>query len=50
MSRVKTIQVKSETKRKLEMLGRKGDTYDDIVRKLIDSYSTAKKLVDPAGV
>jgi hypothetical protein len=43
MSRVKTIQVKNETKHKLEMLGRKGDTYDDIIRKLLDCYSNGRK-------
>jgi hypothetical protein len=44
LSRVKTIQVKTETKHKLEMLGRKGDTYDDIIRKLIHNYSNGRKL------
>jgi hypothetical protein len=36
---VRTIQVKNDTKRRLDSLGRKGDTYDAIIRKLIDSYA-----------
>jgi len=31
----KTIQVRPETKRQLDKLGAKGDTYDAIIRKLI---------------
>ena len=46
MSRAKTIQVKNETKHALEMLGRKGDTYDDIIQKLIKSYSNSGKPAD----
>jgi len=38
LGQVKTIQVRIETKRRLEMLGKKGDTFDDVIRKLIDSY------------
>ena len=38
LSQVKTIQVRVETKRRLEMLGKKGDTFDDVICKLIDSY------------
>jgi hypothetical protein len=33
---ITTIQIKSSTKRRLQKLGRKGDTYDDIVRRLIN--------------
>ncbi|MGD0175612.1 MAG: hypothetical protein ABSC50_02165 [Candidatus Bathyarchaeia archaeon] len=39
MSKVKTIQVRDETKHRLDLLGRKGETYDDIIRKLISSYA-----------
>lgn len=39
MSKVRTIQVRDETKHRLDMLGRKGDTYDDIIRKLINNYA-----------
>ena len=38
LSQVKTIQVRVETKHRLEMLGKKGDTFDDIICKLINSY------------
>jgi hypothetical protein len=37
-----TIQVSQETKKKLDRLGGKGDTYDGIIRLLIDGL-TAKK-------
>lgn len=39
MSKIRTIQVRDETKHRLDMLGRKGDTYDDIIRKLINNYA-----------
>lgn len=39
LGKVRTIQVKDETKRRLDSLGRKGDTYDDVIRKLITSYA-----------
>jgi len=35
---VKTIQVKADTKRQLDAIGSKGDTYDVIIRKLIETY------------
>lgn len=35
MPDAKTIQVRSSTKRQLDRLGTKGDTYDTIIRKLI---------------
>jgi len=31
-----TIRIKTETKEKLESLGRKGQTYDEIVKKLLE--------------
>ncbi len=39
MGKVRTIQVKEETKHRLDSLGRKGDTYDDVIRKLINNYT-----------
>jgi spore germination protein GerM len=45
LSQVKTIQVRVETKRRLEMLGKKGDTFDDVICKLIDSYVTQRGVV-----
>jgi len=35
---VKTIQVHEDTKLKLDDLGSKGDTYDQIIRRLIAFY------------
>jgi len=35
--RIKSIQLKKETKEKLAQLGNKKDTYDDIVRRLLSS-------------
>ena len=47
MSQVKTIQVRIETKRRLEMLGKKGDTFDDVICKLIDSYMNQRSVQVP---
>lgn len=48
MDRVKTIQVRAGTKRKLDSIGRKGDTYDVIIRKLIEAYVAATgRFVSP---
>jgi predicted CopG family antitoxin len=44
LSQVKTIQVRVETKRRLEMLGKKGDTFDDVICKLIDSYVNQRRV------
>jgi len=44
LSEVKTIQVRVETKRRLEMLGKKGDTFDDVICKLIDSYLNQRHM------
>jgi predicted CopG family antitoxin len=44
LAKVRTIQLKDETKHRLERLGRKGDTYDDIIRKLINSYTKNSDL------
>ena len=39
LNRVKTIQIRNDTKRRLDLLGRKGDTYDAVIRRLIDHYA-----------
>jgi len=39
----KTIQVRSSTKRRLDRLGGKGDTYDAIIRKLIVFFERRSK-------
>jgi len=49
LDQIKTIQVKDETKRKLVKLGSKGDTYDDIIRKLIHSHLRLTKLIQRPG-
>ena len=36
------IVVKEETKTELDKLGSKGETYDDIIRRLIKSYKGTK--------
>ena len=38
MKRVTTIQVKDDTKHKLDLIGSKGDSYDDIIRRLLKNY------------
>ena len=38
LNEASTIQLKRQTKRRLDELGRKGETYDDIVRELIRVY------------
>jgi len=38
LDQAKTIQIRSGTKRKLDELGKKGETYDAIICKLIDLY------------
>ena len=34
-----TIRIKRSTKQKLDDVGRKGMTYDDIINELIDSFT-----------
>lgn len=43
MTDAKTIQVRSSTKRQLDRLGTKGDTYDAIIRKLIAFFERRSK-------
>lgn len=38
MVRVTTIQIKETTRDKLKQLGRKGDTYDQIIERLLQIY------------
>ena len=38
LDRATTVQVRRGTKRILDRIGRKGETYDDIIRQLIRSY------------
>lgn len=38
-----SIQVSQATKERLMLLGLKGDTYDVIVRRLLDKHSKGKK-------
>jgi len=38
MVRITTIQVKETTREKLKDLGRKGETYDHIIEKLLQIY------------
>lgn len=33
------IQVSRDTRNELAMMGKKGDTYDDIIRRLIEFYN-----------
>jgi hypothetical protein len=39
LNETKTIQVRSETKRRLDDLGKKGETYEEIICKLINVYN-----------
>ena len=41
MSGKTTIQVSRETKTKLNEMGKKGDTYDSIIQKLIKNFEDA---------
>lgn len=38
-----SIQISFETKKALDRLGDKGDTYEDIIRRLIKNCSATKK-------
>jgi predicted CopG family antitoxin len=42
MSEITTIKIKKETRKALAELGKKNDTYDDIIRGLIDFYKKNK--------
>lgn len=36
MAQITTIQLESETKEKLKTMGKKGETYNDIILRLVD--------------
>lgn len=42
------VRLKKETVEKLKELGKKGETYDDIIRKLLDFYEK-KKIIKIKG-
>ncbi|MHC1596975.1 MAG: DUF7557 family protein [Methermicoccaceae archaeon] len=42
-SRYTTIALSHETKERLNEIGRKGETYDDIVVRLLDFFEEARK-------
>lgn len=44
MDKKTTVQVTQKTKNKLNEIGKKGETYDEIINKLIESY--LMKMVD----
>lgn len=46
MSEVTTVKIKRDTKKMLAELGKKEDTYDDIIRKLIQFYIKNKHKVE----
>jgi hypothetical protein len=44
--RISSIEIKPSTKDRIKNLGKKGDTYDDIVQRLLQAYeknASAKK-------
>ena len=43
MEDITTIMVKKETRDILKELGKKGETYDDIIRRLIDLWNAQKQ-------
>jgi len=43
-----TVQVKRGTKRILDQLGRKGETYDDVIRQLIRSHRQFTAMPKPS--
>ena len=44
MSRRTTIQVSVETRNMLKRLGRKGETYDEIIRRLMERAGVLKEV------
>ncbi len=43
MKDMTTIPIKKETRDMLKELGKKGETYDDIIRRLIDLWRAQKQ-------
>lgn len=48
MSRT-TVSMDEETRDRLKALGRKGETYDDLINRLIDHYLRIEQSGGPAG-
>ena len=42
MSEVTTVKVTKRTRRKLAELGKKNDTYEDIIQRLIEFYNDSR--------
>jgi len=40
--RITQVPVKVYTREKLKLIGKKGETYDEIINKLIDKYENGK--------
>ena len=49
MKRVTTIQVKDDTKLRLDLIGGKGDSYDDIIQRLLRNYIGANVSAKPSN-
>jgi predicted CopG family antitoxin len=45
MKNITTIQVRKETRERLLEIGRKKETYDDLINRLIDFYLKVKEKV-----
>lgn len=43
VEKLKTIKIKEETHKRLAELGKKGDSFDDLINMLIDSLKKNKK-------
>ena len=43
MENITTIQISKQTREMLAEMGKKGDTYDDIIRKLIEKAKECEK-------
>ncbi len=43
VSNLKTIKIKEETHKRLAEIGKKGDSFDDLINMLIDCYKKVKK-------
>ncbi len=42
VSKLKTIKIKEETHKRLSELGKKGDSFDDLINMLIDHFKKKK--------
>ena len=45
-----TIRIKRNTKRRLEDMGKKNETFDDILNKLLDFYDSNKWIIVGKGI